>query len=176
MAQGLVREKVAGALQEALRRAKQNGQLTIEPFPIVSLDLPKRPEWGDLATTVAMTLASAEKRPPYDVAQIILDNLSSQTAIFERVEIARPGFLNMTIKQDLWLQVLAEIAAQGDAYGRCDLGQGRRVLVEYVSANPTGPLHVGHGRGAAVGQALSNLLRAAGYDVVTEYYVNDAGR
>jgi arginyl-tRNA synthetase len=174
--QDLVREKVAQALQDALQRAKQNGQLTIEPFPTVSLDLPKRPEWGDLATTVAMTLASAEKRPPYDVAQIILDNLRSQTAIFERVEIARPGFLNMTIKQDLWLQVLTEIAAQGEAYGRCDLGQGRRVLVEYVSANPTGPLHVGHGRGAAVGQALSNLLRAAGYDVVTEYYVNDAGR
>lgn len=176
MAQDLVREKVAGALQEALRQAKQNGQLTIEPFPAVSLDLPKRPEWGDLATTVAMTLASAEKRPPHDVAKIILDNLRSHTTIFERVEIAHPGFLNMTIKQDLWLQVLAEIAAQGDAYGRCDLGQGRRVLVEYVSANPTGPLHVGHGRGAAIGQALSHLLRAAGYDVVTEYYVNDAGR
>lgn len=176
MAQDLVREKVAGALHDALQRAKQKGLLTIEPFPVVSLDLPKRPEWGDLATTVAMTLASAEKRPPYDVAQIILDNLSIHTAIFDRVEIARPGFLNMTIKRDLWLEVLSEISAQGQAYGRCDFGQGRRVLVEYVSANPTGPLHVGHGRGAAVGQALSNLLRAAGYDVVTEYYVNDAGR
>lgn len=176
VAQDLVREKVAGALHDALQRAKQKGLLTVEPFPIVSLDLPKRPEWGDLATTVAMTLASAEKRPPYDVAQIILDHLSIQTGIFDRVEIARPGFLNMTIKRDLWLEVLSEIAAQGQAYGRCNLGQGRRVLVEYVSANPTGPLHVGHGRGAAVGQALSNLLRAAGYDVVTEYYVNDAGR
>jgi arginyl-tRNA synthetase len=176
VAQDLVREKVAGAIQDALQRAKQKGQLTIEPFPTVSLDLPKRSEWGDLATTVAMTLASAEKRAPYDVAQIIVDHLRPHTAIFERVEIARPGFLNMTIKQDLWLQVLMEIAVQGEAYGRCDLGQGRRVLVEYVSANPTGPLHVGHGRGAAVGQALSNLLRAAGYDVVTEYYVNDAGR
>jgi arginyl-tRNA synthetase len=176
VAQDLVREKVAGALHDALRQAKQKGLLTIEPFPVVSLDLPKRPEWGDLATTVAMTLASAEKRLPYDVAKIILDNLSAHGAIFDRVEIARPGFLNMTIKRDLWLEVLSEIAAQGEAYGRCDLGQGRRVLVEYVSANPTGPLHVGHGRGAAVGQALSNLLRAAGYDVVTEYYVNDAGR
>ncbi len=176
MAQDLIREKVAGALHDALQQAKQKGLLAIEPFPVVSLDLPKRPEWGDLATTVAMTLASVEKRPPYDVARIILDNLSTHTAIFDRVEIARPGFLNMTIKRDLWLEVLSEIAAQGEAYGRCDLGQGRRVLVEYVSANPTGPLHVGHGRGAAVGQALSNLLRAAGYDVVTEYYVNDAGR
>jgi len=176
VAQDLVREKVAGALHDALQQAKQKGLLTIEPFPVVSLDLPKRPEWGDLATTVAMTLASAEKRPPYDVAQIILDHLNLHTTLFDRVEIARPGFLNMTIKRDLWLDVLAEIAAQGEAYGRCNLGQGRRVLVEYVSANPTGPLHVGHGRGAAVGQALVNLLCAAGYDVVTEYYVNDAGR
>lgn len=176
MAQDLIREKVAGALHDALQRAKEQGLLTIEPFPVVSLDLPKRPEWGDLATTVAMTLASIEKRSPYDVAQIILDNLITHRAIFDRVEIARPGFLNMTIKPNLWLEVLSEIAVQSQAYGRCDLGQGRRVLVEYVSANPTGPLHVGHGRGAAVGQALSNLLRAAGYDVVTEYYVNDAGR
>jgi len=176
VAQDLVREKVAGALHDALQQAKQKGLLTIEPFPVVSLDLPKRPEWGDLATTVAMTLASAEKRPPYDVAQIILDHLNLHTTLFDRVEIARPGFLNMTIKRDLWLDVLAEIAAQGEAYGRCNLGQGRRVLVEYVSANPTGPLHVGHGRGAAVGQALANLLCAAGHDVVTEYYVNDAGR
>lgn len=176
MAQDLVRERVAGALHDALERAKQQGLLTVESFPVVSLDLPKRPEWGDLATTVAMTLASAEKRPAYDVARIILDNLSSHTAIFDRVEIARPGFLNMTIKRDLWLEVLSEIAVQGSVYGRCNLGQGRRVLVEYVSANPTGPLHVGHGRGAAVGHALANLLRASGYDVVTEYYVNDAGR
>ncbi len=176
MAQDLVREKVVGALHDALQQAKQKGQLTIESVPLVSLDLPKRPEWGDLATTVAMMLASAEKRPPYDVAKIILENLSSHAAIFDRIEIARPGFLNMTIKRDLWLKVLSEIDAQGEIYGRCDLGQGRRVLVEYVSANPTGPLHVGHGRGAAVGQSLSNLLRAAGYDVVTEYYVNDAGR
>lgn len=176
MAQDLVRERVAGALHDALERAKQQGLLTVESFPVVSLDLPKRPEWGDLATTVAMTLASAEKRPAYDVARIILDNLGSHTAIFDRVEIARPGFLNMTIKRDLWLEVLSEIAVQGSVYGRCNLGQGRRVLVEYVSANPTGPLHVGHGRGAAVGHALANLLRASGYDVVTEYYVNDAGR
>ena len=117
MAQDLVREKVAGALHDALQQAKQKGLLTIEPFPVVSLDLPKRPEWGDLATTVAMTLASAEKRPPYDVAQIILDHLNLHTALFDRVEIARPGFLNMTIKRDLWLEVLAEIAAQGEAYG-----------------------------------------------------------
>jgi arginyl-tRNA synthetase len=96
--------------------------------------------------------------------------------IFDRVEIARPGFLNMTVKRELWLKVLTEIEGREETYGRADVGTGTRVLVEYVSANPTGPLHVGHGRGAAVGQALARLLSAAGYDVVQEYYVNDAGR
>jgi arginyl-tRNA synthetase len=176
VAHDLVREKVVGALQDALHRAKERGQLRLDSVPPVSLDLPKRPEWGDLASTVAMSVASSEKRPPQDVAQIILDNMRQPDTIFERVEIAKPGFLNMTLRRELWLEVLSEIERQGTRYGNCDLGNGRRVLVEYVSANPTGPLHVGHGRGAAVGHALSNVLRAAGYDVVTEYYVNDGGR
>ncbi|MGH7230694.1 MAG: arginine--tRNA ligase [Nitrospiraceae bacterium] len=176
MPQDIVREKVIDALQDALRQAKQKGDLIIPSFPVLSLDLPKRPEWGDLASTVAMTLASSERRSPEAVAQIIVDNLTWREKIFDRVEIVHPGFLNMTIKRDLWLEVLFEIEAQADAYGRSDIGRGQRVLVEYVSANPTGPLHVGHGRGAAVGQAISNLLTAAGYDVATEYYVNDAGR
>jgi len=176
VAHDLVREKVVSALQEALHRAKERGQLQLDPVPAVSLDLPKRPEWGDLASTVAMSVASTERLPPHQVAQIILDNMRQSDTIFERIEIAKPGFLNMTLRRELWLEVLSEIETQGTRYGHCDLGKGRTVLVEYVSANPTGPLHVGHGRGAAVGQALANLLRAAGYDVATEYYVNDAGR
>lgn len=176
VSQGVVREKVNGALVGALRLAKQRGQLRIDTVPFVSLDLPKRPEWGDLATTVAMTLATAEQRPPYDVAQIIVENLEQRDALFDRVEIVRPGFLNLTVKRELWLEVLREIEHQGMAYGHSDIGQGRRVLIEYVSANPTGPLHVGHGRGAAVGQALVHLLRATGHEAVSEYYINDAGR
>jgi arginyl-tRNA synthetase len=172
----LIQDKVIGALQAALQEAKRKGQLKIDPFPTVTLDPPKRPEWGDLASTVAMSLASSEQRPAYEIAQIILENLGPAGAVFERVEIARPGFLNMTVKRDLWLDVLSEIEERGDSYGRTDIGQGRRILIEYVSANPTGPLHVGHGRGAAVGQAVANLLAAAGYQVVQEYYVNDAGR
>ncbi|MEW6544915.1 MAG: arginine--tRNA ligase [Nitrospirota bacterium] len=176
MSRDPVQDTVIEALQDALQRAKKKGQLRIEPFPAVTLDLPKRPEWGDLASTLAMTLASSEQRSPQDIAQIILENIPRREAIFERVEIAYPGFLNMTVKRDLWLEVLNEIEEQGLAYGRNDFGQGRRILVEYVSANPTGPLHVGHGRGAAVGQAIAHLLAAAGYDVVQEYYINDAGR
>jgi arginyl-tRNA synthetase len=123
-----------------------------------------------------MSLASQEKRSPRDVAQIILDNLDQPRSVFDRVEIAAPGFLNMTVKRDLWMKVLCQIGAEGGAYGRNDLGRGRRVLIEYVSANPTGPMHIGHGRGAAVGDAVANLLKASGFDVSREYYINDAGR
>ena len=176
MSQGVVRERVIGALRHALDHARLKGQLKSLTPATVPLDLPKRPEWGDLATTVAMTLAPSEQRSPEEVAQIICDNLEQRDAIFDRIEIVRPGFLNMTVKRDLWLEVLGEIEDQGEAYGRSDLGNGSRVLIEFVSANPTGPLHVGHGRGAAFGNALANLLAASGYRVAREYYVNDAGR
>jgi len=176
VSQGVVRERVIGALRHALDHARLKGQLKSLTPATVPLDLPKRPEWGDLATTVAMTLAPSEQRSPEEVAQIICDNLEQRDAIFDRIEIVRPGFLNMTVKRDLWLEVLGEIEDQGEAYGRSDLGNGSRVLIEFVSANPTGPLHVGHGRGAAFGNALANLLAASGYRVAREYYVNDAGR
>ena len=176
MAQGVVQEKVTNALLVALNGARQKGQLKASTWPQLSLDAPKRPEWGDLASTVAMSLAGPEDRAPYDIAQIIVENLPERERLFERVEIVRPGFLNLTIKPEVWQEVLLEIEGRGSAYGQADLGKGQRVLVEYVSANPTGPMHVGHGRGAAVGHALARLLRAVGYDVVSEYYINDAGR
>jgi arginyl-tRNA synthetase len=176
VAQGVVQEKVTTALKGALSKAKELGQLRMECWPTVTLDAPKRPEWGDLATTVAMALAAPEQRAPYDIAQIIVDNLPAREQLFERIEIVRPGFLNMTVKPSLWVEVLRDIERQASAYGQTDAGTRKRVLVEYVSANPTGPLHVGHGRGAAVGQALVRMLKAIGYEVVSEYYINDAGR
>jgi arginyl-tRNA synthetase len=176
VSQGVVQDKVTTALLGALNGAKKRGQLKTEAWPSLSLDAPKRPEWGDLASTVAMSLASSEQRAPHDIAQIIIENLTQRDQLFDRVEIARPGFLNLTVKPAIWQEVLKEIESQGAAYGRSEIGKGRRVLVEYVSANPTGPLHVGHGRGAAVGQAVASLLEAVGYDVVSEYYINDAGR
>ena len=176
MSSGVVQEKVTSALIGALNGAKKRGQLKTETWPQVSLDAPKRPEWGDLASTVAMSLAASEQRAPHDIAQIIIDNLTQREQLFDRVEIVKPGFLNLTVKPAVWHEVLREIEMQGSAYGRAELGQRHRVLVEYVSANPTGPLHVGHGRGAAVGQAVANMLKAIGYDVVSEYYINDAGR
>jgi len=164
------------ALLGALNGARQKGQLKATAWPTLSLDAPKRPEWGDLASTVAMSLASSEHKAPHDIAQIIVENIPQREQLFDRVEIVRPGFLNLTVKPALWQEVLREIESQGARYGRAAVGAGRRVLVEYVSANPTGPLHVGHGRGAAVGQAVVRLLDAIGYDAVSEYYINDAGR
>lgn len=176
MAQGVVQDMVAEALAGSLRLAQQRGILKIEQMPVINLEAPKRPEWGDVSCTVAMSLSASERRPPFEIAQIIADHIQDREALFARVDIVRPGFLNLTLKPDLWMEVLRHIETQQAEYGHSRLGQGRRVLVEYVSANPTGPLHVGHGRGAAVGQALVRLLRATGHEVVSEYYINDAGR
>lgn len=176
MSQGFVQERVTTALLGALNDARQKGQLKTTAWPTLSLDAPKRPEWGDLASTVAMSLAASEHKAPHDIAQIIVENIPQREQLFDRVEIVRPGFLNLTVKPALWQEVLREIESQGARYGRTAVGAGRRVLVEYVSANPTGPLHVGHGRGAAVGQAVVRLLDAIGYEAVSEYYINDAGR
>lgn len=176
MTQGVVQDKVAEALTGSLRLAQQRGILKLEQMPVINLEAPKRPEWGDVSCTVAMSLSASERRPPFEIAQIIIDHIQNRDELFARADIARPGFLNLTVRPDLWLEVLRHIESQRADYGRSGVGQGRRVLVEYVSANPTGPLHVGHGRGAAVGQALVRLLRATGHDVVSEYYINDAGR
>ncbi len=176
MTQGVVQDKVSAALRGALRLAQERGKLIIEHMPAVTLEAPKRPEWGDVSSTVAMSLSASERRPPHEIAQIIIDHLEERDALFHRVEIARPGFLNLTVRQQLWMEVLQEIESQGATYGHSQVGRGRRILVEYVSANPTGPLHVGHGRGAAVGQAIVRLLQATGHEAVSEYYINDAGR
>jgi arginyl-tRNA synthetase len=176
MSVGVVRETVLSTLREALDEARATGDLKLATLPALVLDVPKKEAWGDLATTVAMNLAASEQRPPREIAEIIAGRLRSHPDVLERIDVAPPGFINLTVRRDLWFRVLAEIEAQGDRYGASTIGLGRRVLLEYVSANPTGPLHMGHGRGAALGGALANLLRRTGHDVTTEYYINDAGR
>jgi arginyl-tRNA synthetase len=176
MSVGVVRETVLSTLREALEDARASGDLKLTTLPALVLDVPKKTAWGDLATTVAMNLAASERRAPHEIAEIIAGRLRSHPEVLERIDVAPPGYINLTVKRDLWFRALAEIKAQGEQYGRSTLGLGKRVLLEFVSANPTGPLHVGHGRGAAVGGALANLLRATGYEVTTEYYINDAGR
>ena len=177
MSVGVVRETVLSTLREALEDARAAGDLKLTTLPPLVLDIPKQTAWGDLATTVAMNLSASERRAPMEIAQIIAKRLlPSHGDVLERADVAPPGYINLTVKRDLWFRVLTEIEAQGQQYGKSTLGLGKRVLLEFVSANPTGPLHMGHGRGAAVGGALANLLRATGYEVTTEYYINDAGR
>ena len=173
----LLQSQVAEAIATTLEKVMESGQLPIETIPSPIVEPPKRVEWGDFSCNVAMTLASKVRQPPLNVAGILATNLRDQfPELFKRVDVAPPGFLNLTLHPLCWIEVLRTIQKQGDSYGKSHLGQGKRILLEFVSANPTGPLHVGHGRGAALGQAMASLLMATGFAVSREFYINDAGR
>jgi arginyl-tRNA synthetase len=171
-----MKQTVTEILLEALRRAKDKGDLKLENQPAIILENPKDKNHGDLATTLALTMAKAEGKPPRKIAEIILKHIQDEESVIAKTEIAGPGFINFVLKQDRWRKTLFDIDDQAHEYGLKDIGRGEKVQIEFVSANPTGPLHVGHGRGAAVGDALANLLSAVGYDVQREFYINDAGR
>ena len=136
----------------------------------------KDPKHGDVATNLAMLLAKPLHRAPRDIAAELAAWIRDHTDGVENVEVAGPGFCNVTFSQVFWRRVVQQVEKEGAAFGSSTIGGGRKTLVEYVSANPTGPLHVGHGRGAAAGDSLARILRRAGYGVTTEYYINDAGR
>ncbi|MEC4674363.1 MAG: arginine--tRNA ligase [Nitrospirota bacterium] len=176
MPEGIVQERVKASITEAFDHVKEKGLLDVDSFPIPSLEFPKHEEWGDLSTTAAMSIAKRAKRPPKEIADLLAQEIRDSCDYIEQVNVAPPGFLNFKLRSDCWLAVLRDIQELGTTYGHTPMGDGQRVLVEYVSANPTGPLHMGHGRGAALGDALSRLLQAAGYVVEREYYINDAGR
>ena len=140
----------------------------------VAVEPPRDPAHGDLATNAAMVLAKAAASNPRSLAEKIIEKLAADPLVHS-AERAGPGFINLRLEPANWLSEVAAIAAMADGYGRSTMGQGRRVNVEYVSANPTGPMHMGHCRGAVVGDALASLLESAGHEVIREYYVNDAG-
>ena len=168
-----IKETLAAAIKSAAQQAIDKGVLKPGKLPEVMLEVPPQKEFGDFATNFAMQSARSLHCAPRQIAQAVVDNLDC--ASVERMEIAGPGFINFYLKQNWTAELLAGILAAGDNYGNLPANGLGRVQVEYVSANPTGPLHVGHARGAAVGSAMVNLLRAAGYDVESEYYINDAG-
>ncbi|QXT38971.1 arginine--tRNA ligase [Gymnodinialimonas ceratoperidinii] len=140
----------------------------------VTVEPPRDPSHGDMATNAAMVLAKPAGKKPRDVAEALAARLADDARL-ESVDVAGPGFLNLRLSGDVWRSVIGQVLDQGSAFGRSDMGQNKRVNVEYVSANPTGPLHVGHTRGAVFGDALASLLDVAGYDVTREYYINDGG-
>jgi arginyl-tRNA synthetase len=147
----------------------------ISNYPEVEVEIPKVGSFGDISSPIAMTLSKTLRKPPRKIAEQIASNIKGRD-IFEKIEIAGPGFINFTFSREYLFSSIVKILSSERSFFRTDIGNGRSVLVEYVSANPTGPLHIGHARGAAVGNALCNLLEESGFRVEREYYINDAGR
>ena len=174
----VLKEKIAGLIRAALARGQAEGVIPDElPEYEVTIELPRRSEFGDLACNVAFRLAGKLRMPPRKLAELIASRISLEPeGELDRVESAGGGFLNFLLKKRVWGSVLERIQKERQGYGDSQLGQGRRVMIEFVSANPTGPLHVGHGRGAAVGDSLANLMKVSGFQVWKEYYVNNVGR
>ena len=171
-----MKQKLKNIIKKAARVAHEKGDLPSADIPEAEVDEPKAAAHGDFSTNIAMVMASTQKMAPRKIADIIIAHLPDAQSIIAKTEIAGPGFINFFIKPSAWHPVLQEIHQADTGYGATDLGKGQKFQVEFVSSNPTGPLHVGHGRGAAVGDAVANILAFCGYDVQREYYINDSGR
>lgn len=170
-----MKQQIAQILIDVVEQLKQQGIIPEDAAPRINVENTRDKSHGDFATNLAMMLTKQAGMPPRDLAQKIIDLIEDQPVV-EKVEIAGPGFINFFVNDSAKFDIVNTVLEQQQAFGKCDVGQGKSVLVEYVSANPTGPLHVGHGRGAAYGASVSNLLAEAGFKVSQEYYVNDAGR
>ena len=168
-----IKEKVVTAVLAAVKQAVEEKIFPEAEAPVVVLEVPPKKELGDFATNFAMQSARVFRMPPRKIAEEVVGRLKGDW--LDRAEIAGPGFINFFLKENVIYDSLAQIISMGDKFGILPAKDMKPVQIEYVSANPTGPLHVGHGRGAAAGSALVNLLRAAGYPVKSEYYINDAG-
>jgi len=155
-------------VSEGIWSAAGEGKYTVE--------LPKHEGQGDFSSNIALVLAGIEKQNPRALAAKIIEKLSAQKGLFDRVEMAGPGFVNFFINSDVWRGLIPAVMEKGGHYGKSEIGSGRRVMVEFVSANPTGPLSIGHGRQAILGDSIARLLEATGHNVYREYYYNDAGR
>lgn len=170
-----MKQQLHELISAAIAKALADGSLSSLEAPPIILQQPAHAEHGDFACTVAMSMAKPERKAPRQIAEIIVKHLPQEAGLLEKVDIAGPGFINFTLTKNAWQRTLAKVEEQGDAFGRSSIGAGKKVQVEFVSANPTGPLHIGHGRGAATGDAVASILAAAGFDVTREYYINDAG-
>jgi len=171
----MIKEKILEKLNRTLEQCAEQDLFQIPPGFEVQLEVPRAEAHGDFATNLALNLAKPNRCSPMDIATSFVEQLADGDGLFTEVEIAGPGFINLVISPSAWYEVLNEINLLQRNYGRSDLGDKKYVQVEFVSANPTGPLHVGHGRGAAVGDTLASILEATGHEVEREYYINNAG-
>jgi arginyl-tRNA synthetase len=170
-----MKEILKTILTRAAERAlEKEGIQNVQTLPVM-LEIPRVKNHGDYATNLAMVLAPQVGRPPRIMAEAVVKRIGDSEGLIDRVEVAGPGFINIFVHPKAWIRSLQQIEQKGSTYGSCQIGQGRRVQVEFVSANPTGPLHVGHGRGAATGDVLARILKSVGYRVSKEYYINDVG-
>ena len=170
-----MKEHIRSLLAQALAALRDEGDLALDPLPEIPVERSRGDGHGDFASPVALALARIARRKPHEIAERIVARLPESPSIAS-VTIAGPGFINFSVAAEAFASVVRRILGEGAGFARPAFGEGRRIQVEFVSSNPTGPLHVGHGRGAAYGASVANLLEAAGYDVQREYYVNDAGR
>lgn len=162
-------------ITDAVNKAIENGALPQSEIPEFIIEQPADRKNGDFSSNIAMAGARAFHQAPRSIAQAICDNISLDGSLIEKYEIAGPGFINFYMADDYYSEILKDVVESGDDYGKSDYGKGKRVLVEFVSANPTGPMHIGNARGGAIGDCLASVLDAAGYDVHREFYINDAG-
>jgi arginyl-tRNA synthetase len=170
-----MKQQLRSDLQQALQDCYRRGVLESGVMPDFTLEVPGRADHGDFATNLALMLAKPEKKAPRQIAEVLVQSLGERSDVWSQLTIAGPGFINFHLATGCWYAVLKQISELGNAYGKSQYGAGRKLQVEFVSANPTGPLHIGHGRGAAVGDTLCRLLAATGWQVTREFYYNDAG-
>ena len=172
-----MKSKLQILLGDAVKVCIDKGLIEADAVPVIEIDIPKDAAHGDYASNVAMVLASRVKGslPPRKIAAVIAEHIQESDDVLERVEVAGPGFMNFFIKEHMWATLLEDVDKLGDRYGASDYGGGKKIHSEFVSANPTGPLHIGHARGAVVGDVVANILEASGFSVFREYYINDAG-
>jgi arginyl-tRNA synthetase len=170
-----VKEILEDLLISVLKRLRENDVLRVPEIPPIIIERPKDDKHGDLATNLPLILAAREKTPPLEIAQSLYHELENEKSVFSKIEIAKPGFINFFLDNSFLYKRLEEVEKKGSSFGSSDTGRSEKVLVEFVSANPTGPLHVGHGRGAVTGDVVANLLKRVGYDVEKEYYINNVG-
>jgi arginyl-tRNA synthetase len=172
----MMRHQIASLVETALQAAFAAQELVSSPLPSVIIGIPANPSHGDYSCNIAMQMAKSERKAPRQVAETIIRHIGNGSGLLSKTEIAGPGFINFFVAPVAWQQTLLKIESQGDSFGRTTTGAGQKLQVEFVSANPTGPLHIGHGRGAAIGDTLCRLLSATGWDVTREFYYNDAGQ
>ncbi|MEA1935805.1 MAG: arginine--tRNA ligase [Thermodesulfobacteriota bacterium] len=170
-----MKKKLTELLEDAIKTCSDKEIFEAGNLPFIEIEVPREDSHGDYSCAASMALASSQGKNPRRIAEQIVENIHDSDNMLDKIEIAGPGFINFFIGKDVWSTLLEEVDELGNRYGQSGLGKSRKVQVEFVSANPTGPLHIGHARGAVIGDVIANILESTGFSVFREYYINDAG-